>query len=404
MSGCLPCCSELLATLSRRSVSRDGCSLASLEAELDLGIEALQEDVILKVLELLPASALARLRALGGGSLQARPVHLAALVSRHPALGSSLLASSAGLRAVHVREAELLSFAWCGAGGRLASGEDGWSTDLGSAVVGRRWPEPAPVSGRRRWMLELLRLDGLLAVGLADGRLQNNAFLGSDSNFRWLAFGWELGPRGFFEAVSSTPPVRSGRDLAVAKHTLALSPGREDRLLIECHGNDVMWAVFDGHRSHELSGHASKSFPSLVWNCRLWPSRPDETLRLALQECNERARRESLRGGSTAVIVASCGSHLWCCCAGDSRAVAGLVNGGVRRMSVDHTTEVATERDRVQAMGGRIEWGRLGGCLPMTRGLGNFDLEADGFACIPEVGCIPRWEVEFIVVASDGLW
>ncbi|CAE8592421.1 unnamed protein product, partial [Polarella glacialis] len=185
---------------------------------------------------------------------------------------------------------------------------------------------------------------------------------------------------------------------------LAQSSKREDRLLIECHGNDVMWAVFDGHRSHELSGHASKSFPSLVWNCRLWPSRPDETLRLALQECNERARRESLRGGSTAVIVASCGSHLWCCCAGDSRAVAGLVNGGVRRMSVDHTTEVATERDRVQAMGGRIEWGRLGGCLPMTRGLGNFDLEADGFACIPEVGCIPRWEVEFIVVASDGLW
>ncbi|CAE8638967.1 unnamed protein product [Polarella glacialis] len=232
MSGCLPCCSELLATLSRRSVSRDGCSLASLEAELDLGIEALQEDVILKVLELLPASALARLRALGGGSLQARPVHLAALVSRHPALGSSLLASSAGLRAVHVREAELLSFAWCGAGGRLASGEDGWSTDLGSAVVGRRWPEPAPVSGRRRWMLELLRLDGLLAVGLADGRLQNNAFLGSDSNFRWLAFGWELGPRGFFEAVSSTPPVRSGRDLAVAKHTLALSPGRRVVLVL----------------------------------------------------------------------------------------------------------------------------------------------------------------------------
>lgn len=51
-----------------------------------------------------------------------------------------------------------------------------------------------------------------------------------------------------------------------------------------------------------------------------------------------------------------------------------------------------------------MEWGRLGGCLPMTRGLGNFRLEADGFACLPDVSCLPICDVEFVVLASDGLW
>jgi len=72
-------------------------------------------------------------------------------------------------------------------------------------------------------------------------------------------------------------------------------------------------------------------------------------------------------------------------------------------MSVDHTCSVPSEIERVEAAGGHISWGSLGG-LPMTRGLGNFELQAEGFACLPQVSSIPRWEVEFIVIASDGLW
>jgi serine/threonine protein phosphatase PrpC len=40
----------------------------------------------------------------------------------------------------------------------------------------------------------------------------------------------------------------------------------------------------------------------------------------------------------------------------------------------------------------------------MTRGLGNFGLESEGFACLPDVACVPRREADFLVVASDGLW
>jgi serine/threonine protein phosphatase PrpC len=40
----------------------------------------------------------------------------------------------------------------------------------------------------------------------------------------------------------------------------------------------------------------------------------------------------------------------------------------------------------------------------MTRGLGNFNLEAEGFTCDPDVIEVLRRDVEFVVVATDGLW
>jgi len=72
-------------------------------------------------------------------------------------------------------------------------------------------------------------------------------------------------------------------------------------------------------------------------------------------------------------------------------------------MSVDHTTKSPKEIERIRVLGGTVEWGRIDG-LPMTRGLGNFCLEADGFSCMPDVTCLPRAEVEFVVIASDGVW
>ncbi|CAK0893214.1 unnamed protein product [Prorocentrum cordatum] len=112
---------------------------------------------------------------------------------------------------------------------------------------------------------------------------------------------------------------------------------------------------------------------------------------------------EKLLGGSTAVAVVASGATICCASLGDSRAVAGMRGGAWKRLSVDHVTTSPEEAKRVQALGGCLEWGRLGN-LPMTRGLGNFNLEADGFTCDPDVIEVPRREVEFVVLASDGLW
>jgi len=165
----------------------------------------------------------------------------------------------------------------------------------------------------------------------------------------------------------------------------------------------ALWCVFDGHLSHEVAGHAAQEVPGLVWDSPHWPSAPGEALRGALRECHESARKEGMKGGSTAVVVAAAQGNLWCAYAGDSRAVVGLRGGGARRLSEEHTADFPGERRRVREAGGCIEGGRIGG-LPMTRGLGNFKLESAGFACLPDVQRIPRSEAEFVVIASDGLW
>jgi protein phosphatase PTC1 len=95
---------------------------------------------------------------------------------------------------------------------------------------------------------------------------------------------------------------------------------------------------------------------------------------------------------------------LYCASAGDSRAVAGLRNGGYLRLSVHHHTSSPEEVARIQSTGAKLEWGKLGGFLPVSRGLGNFDLESEGFTSVPDVRFCPRQEVDFVVIASDGLW
>lgn len=182
---------------------------------------------------------------------------------------------------------------------------------------------------------------------------------------------------------------------------------RQDRLAIECKSQssgEAFWGVFDGHISHDVAGYASQTVPGLVWASPHWPANPGEALRGALQQCHEGARREGLTGGSTAVVVAYAAGAVWCACAGDSRAVVAVRGGGARRLSVDHVATDPGEVARIRATGARLDFGRLGGILPMTRGLGNFRMESDGFACLPDVASVSRWAIDFVVIATDGMW
>jgi len=179
----------------------------------------------------------------------------------------------------------------------------------------------------------------------------------------------------------------------------------EDRLIIDSSKPGcALWAVFDGHRGKDISVHAAKTFPSCLWHSCEKSMNPGQALYMAMQMCHETARHEALKGGSTALAVLAVGGAIWCASAGDSRVVAGLRNGSCVRLSVDHVVSRPEEVQRIEAMGACLEFGRCGGILPMTRGLGNFDLEADGFTYVPHVEAAPLSEVEFVVLASDGLW
>eukprot|EP00439_Symbiodinium_sp_Y106_P040568 s1598_g4.t7 len=195
-----PCVPWFEPTKSRAPVVNTGHSQG--EKGHDDFLTFLSEDIWRNVLHRLSPSELAVLRCVGAGLL-------ARQLRSTRDIFEGLNCQDSMDEVCHVLAAPLLSFGWLGTGSRVASGEDGWETVLGSIVLGQ-----GISGGRQRWLLEILSLDGLLCIGLADERLQSNALLGTRSNGRWHAWGWELGPRGSVEAVSSSAAPETGRPAA----------------------------------------------------------------------------------------------------------------------------------------------------------------------------------------------
>jgi protein phosphatase 2C family protein 2/3 len=110
-------------------------------------------------------------------------------------------------------------------------------------------------------------------------------------------------------------------------------------------------------------------------------------------ECDRVMRtEESLKdemAGSTAVVVLTQGTQLWCSNAGDSRCVAGVA-GAARPLSFDHKPLDTKERARIEAAGGFVEFNRVNGNLALSRAMGDFVFkmndklgQADQVVCQP---------------------
>lgn len=178
----------------------------------------------------------------------------------------------------------------------------------------------------------------------------------------------------------------------------------EDALAVNCEDGKALLAVFDGHHTRQVAAHAAETIPALVRKSVDWPLSPRHALRDAVSQCHELARRERLEGGSTAAIVACLDDALWCCNAGDSRVVVGLRGGGAHRLSVDHRASTPEEATRIAAMGASVSFGRVDGILEVSRGIGDFCFEPHGFSSLADVASINRADVDFVVLATDGLW
>lgn len=97
---------------------------------------------------------------------------------------------------------------------------------------------------------------------------------------------------------------------------------------------------------------------------------------------------------------------------GDSRVIAS-VNGAVQVLSLDHKPCNDTERERIQAAGGWVEFNRVNGNLALSRALGDFVFKRNSQKVPQEqiVTAFPDIEVrkvtedwEFLLMACDGIW
>ncbi|KAF7091654.1 hypothetical protein CFC21_094208 [Triticum aestivum] len=111
--------------------------------------------------------------------------------------------------------------------------------------------------------------------------------------------------------------------------------------------------------------------------------------------------------GSTALTAILVGNHLYVANVGDSRAVI-LKAGKAIALSDDHKPDKSDERERIENVGGVVTFSgtwRVGGVLAMSRLLHS--LRFRQFTQAFPIFCQEQEiddELEYLILASDGLW
>ncbi|CAM6044752.1 unnamed protein product [Sphagnum compactum] len=171
-----------------------------------------------------------------------------------------------------------------------------------------------------------------------------------------------------------------------------------------------LFGVFDGHGGSRAAEYVKKH---LFDNLLKHPKFIDDT-KLAIAEAYKQTDQDYLKteisqnrdAGSTASTAVLVGDRLLVANVGDSRAV--ICRGGKAvALSTDHKPNRTDERQRIEDAGGVVMWAgtwRVGGVLAVSRAFGDRLLKQYVVAD-PEIQEDTIKEgVDFLVLASDGLW
>jgi protein phosphatase 1L len=171
----------------------------------------------------------------------------------------------------------------------------------------------------------------------------------------------------------------------------------------------AFFAVFDGHggsRTAEyLKNHLFKNVISHPDFMKDTKSAIVEAFKQTDSDYLDEEKSQQKDAGSTASTAVLVGDKLVVANVGDSRVVACRAGSAIP-LSIDHKPDRSDERQRIEDAGGFIIWAgtwRVGGVLAVSRAFGDKLLK-------PYVSAEPEIQeevidgVEFIILASDGLW
>ncbi|EPQ54511.1 PP2C-domain-containing protein [Gloeophyllum trabeum ATCC 11539] len=195
-------------------------------------------------------------------------------------------------------------------------------------------------------------------------------------------------------------------------HTIAL------RLDEDKDEPNAFFAVYDGHGGSNVARYAGRNVHKRLASQEEYQAkRYPEALKRAFLGTDEDMLADPSYtrepSGSTALAaLVTADNKIYAANAGDSRGVIS-VKGEAKQLSYDHKPANQTEKDRITAAGGYIEYGRVNGNLALARALGDFDFKKN-YKLSPEKQIITSdpeiiehqitEEDEFIVLACDGIW
>ncbi|EIM86041.1 PP2C-domain-containing protein [Stereum hirsutum FP-91666 SS1] len=190
------------------------------------------------------------------------------------------------------------------------------------------------------------------------------------------------------------------------------------RLDEEAEESNTFFAVYDGHGGGSTARFAGVNVHKrLVQEESYKENKYDQALKRAFLGTDEDmlADPSYTRDPSGCTAVAALitkDKKIYVANAGDSRIVLG-VKGQAKPLSYDHKPQNDTERSRIMAAGGYIEFGRVNGNLALARALGDFEYKKN-YSITPEKQIITADpdviahditdDDEFLVLACDGIW
>lgn len=182
------------------------------------------------------------------------------------------------------------------------------------------------------------------------------------------------------------------------------------------------YAVFDGHGGPGAAAFMKNNTMKIFFEDAELPqiSDVDETFLQALESCHRRSYLQADQAladeldvdsycGTTALTVLVLGRNLLVANAGDCRAVL-CRKGDAVQLSQDHRPCCQMEKNRVEDLGGTIEYGYLNGELAVTRALGDWYMKLPVGSASP-LTAEPEFQFtllteddEFLIIACDGIW
>lgn len=212
----------------------------------------------------------------------------------------------------------------------------------------------------------------------------------------------------------AVPLVGSARFEVCVGSAIGRRPTMEDEVVVVGMGpahnpNEDFFGVFDGHGGREAAIYAARNlYPKICRNFALSPNEPLKSITNAFEETNAWMLQSRIGSGSTAAISFVVDSTLYTANVGDTRVVLGWKDRKAVRLSFDHKPSVATEKERIERLGGEVtkKFGiaRVNGVLGVSRAFGDCKL-------VPYVSAVPHInileltdETMFLIIACDGLW
>ncbi|KAI0304431.1 phosphatase 2C-like domain-containing protein, partial [Multifurca ochricompacta] len=182
--------------------------------------------------------------------------------------------------------------------------------------------------------------------------------------------------------------------------------------------SNTFFAVYDGHGGGSVARFAGQNVHRrLVKEDSYQQQNYEEAMRRAFLGTDEDMLADPAYtrdpSGCTAVTaLVTRDNRIFVANAGDSRGVLSI-KGEVKPLSFDHKPGNESERKRILAAGGYIEYGRVNGNLALARALGDFEFKKN-YSLTPDKQIItsnPDVTVhditeddEFFVLACDGIW